>query len=176
MDEEIEEDDDAAFSASTAVAIEKECAADAISEIFASVKAPFLPYVEAVVRALLPGLKHEWHDGIRKSAVSALLSFISTFHEMSEQPKWNKGIAGVSPSSSVLEITTDERFVVLPWSQRRSARCCHPPRCHRDVVRGGGEGRRQRALQQLLCCLDGRWTRPHLPGLYVLVSSLKERC
>lgn len=84
------------FSASTAVAIEKECAADAISELFASVKAPFLPYVEAVVGALLPGLKHEWHDGIRKSSVAALLGFISTFHEMSDQPKWKKGIAGVS--------------------------------------------------------------------------------
>ena len=90
------------FNASTALAIEKECAADAISEIFSSVKAPFLPYVETVVRALLPGLKHGWHDGIRKSAAAALLNFISTFHEMSEAPKWTKGSSSVRPSLLVL--------------------------------------------------------------------------
>lgn len=91
-----DEDDEAAFSASTAIAIEKECAADAISEIFAHVKTPFLPYIEPVVRALLPGLKHPWHEGIRKSAVAALLGFISTFHEMSSTEKWTKGSTGVS--------------------------------------------------------------------------------
>lgn len=97
IDEEIDdEENEALFSASTAVAIEKECAGDAIAEIFSAVKAPFLPYVETVVRALLPGLKHQWHDGIRKSSVSALLSFITTFHEMSDTPKWKKGSAGVS--------------------------------------------------------------------------------
>lgn len=83
------------FSASTAVAIEKECAADAIAEIFAQTKASFMPYVTTVVASLLPGLKHQWHDGIRKSSVAALLGFITTLHEMSETPKWVKGAGGV---------------------------------------------------------------------------------
>ena len=98
VDDGEDDDDEAMFNASTALAIEKECAADAISEIFSSVKAPFLPYVETVVRALLPGLKHGWHDGIRKSAAAALLNFISTFHEMSEAPKWTKGSSSVRHS------------------------------------------------------------------------------
>ncbi|KAK4700212.1 importin-4, partial [Phenoliferia sp. Uapishka_3] len=96
IDEDLDEDSDEMFNASTAIAIEKECAADAISEIFAHTKTPFLPYIEPVVRALLPGLKHPWHDGIRKSAVAALLGFISTFHEMSDAGKWTKGSSGVS--------------------------------------------------------------------------------
>jgi importin-4 len=97
IDEDIDSDDEEAlFSASTAIAIEKECAADAITEMFSNIKTPFLPYVEAAVTALIPGLQHQWHDGIRKSSVAALLGFMTTFHEMSEGPKWEKGTAGVS--------------------------------------------------------------------------------
>ncbi|KAI5478132.1 hypothetical protein MNV49_005396 [Pseudohyphozyma bogoriensis] len=105
LDEDINsEDGEDLFSASTAIAIEKECAADAISEIFAHTKTAFLPYIEPVVRAILPGLKHSWHDGIRKSSVSALLGFISTFHEMSETAKWKKGIAGASLQANVAQL------------------------------------------------------------------------
>jgi hypothetical protein len=103
VDEDIDSDDEEAlFKASTALAIEKECAADAITELFSNVKAPFLPYVEASVTALLPGLTHVWADGIRKSAVSALLHFITTFYEMSDQPKWTKGTSVSVPVPRIL--------------------------------------------------------------------------
>lgn len=89
--EDIDDDesiDSAIFGASTAIALEKEYACDAISEVFAHVKAPFLPYLESSVNALLPSLAHPWHDGIRKSATSTLLGFVATFHQMSQLPKW----------------------------------------------------------------------------------------
>lgn len=105
IDEDIDSDDEERmFSASTAIAIEKECAADAITELFANTKTPFLPYVEATVGALLPGLEHHWHDGIRKSSVAALLGFITTFHEMSGGPKWTKGSAGASLGANVAQL------------------------------------------------------------------------
>ncbi|KAM0750744.1 ARM repeat-containing protein [Meredithblackwellia eburnea MCA 4105] len=105
IDEDLESLDEDMFTASTAIAIEKECAADAIAEIFAQTKTPFLPYIEPVVRALLPGVKHPWHDGIRKSSVSALLGFITTFHGMSESGKWTKGSAGASLQGNVAQLT-----------------------------------------------------------------------
>lgn len=129
MDEDIDSDDEEAlFKASTALAIEKECAADAITELFSNVKTPFLPYVEASVTALLPGLTHVWADGIRKSAVSALLHFVTTFHEMSEQPKWVKGTSSVSGFWATLlgKESHLERLAGEFERQRRPARRCRP--------------------------------------------------
>ncbi|GAA5839614.1 hypothetical protein JCM9279_005998 [Rhodotorula babjevae] len=95
IDEDINSDDeDAFFKASTQIAIEKECAADALTELFDHTGKAFLPYVEAAVKAFLPGLEHSWHDGIRKSSVAALLGFITTLNRITEPPKWSKGSAG----------------------------------------------------------------------------------
>jgi hypothetical protein len=59
IDEDINSDDeDAFFKASTQFAIEKECAADTLTEVFDHTGKAFLPYVEASVKALLPGLDH----------------------------------------------------------------------------------------------------------------------
>lgn len=99
-DESLNSDtEDDFYRASTAMAIEKECAADALSELFSNVKGPFLVYVEPTVKSLIPGLKH-WSEGIRKSSAATLLGFISTFYEMTEgegaESKWKKGGEGVS--------------------------------------------------------------------------------
>ncbi|KAK4047505.1 hypothetical protein OIO90_006147 [Microbotryomycetes sp. JL221] len=119
LDEEIDSDEEEAlFTASTAIAIEKECAADAITEVFSNVKAAFVPYVEKAVEALLPGLTHHWHDGIRKSSVAALLGFVTTIHEMSNLPKWKKGSVGNKLEGNVAQLAN----AVLPpifemWSK-----------------------------------------------------------
>ncbi|GAA6010123.1 hypothetical protein JCM10207_007571 [Rhodosporidiobolus poonsookiae] len=111
IDEDIDSDDeDALFKASTQVALEKECAADALTEVFDQTGKHFLPYVEASVGALLPGLEHHWHDGIRKSAVSALLGFISTLNRVTEAPKWQKGSQGAQLNSTVAQLVN----AVLP--------------------------------------------------------------
>ncbi|KAM0786714.1 hypothetical protein ACM66B_002156 [Microbotryomycetes sp. NB124-2] len=111
LDEEIDSDEEEAlFSASTAIAIEKECAADAIAEVFNNTKAPFVPYVEKSVEALLPGLTHHWHDGIRKSSVAALLGFVTTVHSMSGLSKWKKGAAGNELQGNLAQLAS----AVLP--------------------------------------------------------------
>ncbi|GAA5974435.1 hypothetical protein JCM11641_003210 [Rhodosporidiobolus odoratus] len=111
IDEDIDSDDeDALFKASTQIAIEKECAGDALSEIFDQTGKLFLPYLEASVKALLPGLEHHWHDGIRKSSVAALLGFISTLNRISEPPKWNKGTQGNQLGPEVTQLVS----AVLP--------------------------------------------------------------
>ncbi|GAA5827495.1 hypothetical protein JCM11251_003835 [Rhodosporidiobolus azoricus] len=105
IDEDIDSDDeDAFFKASTQIAIEKECAADALCEVFDNTGKQFLPYVEASVKALLPGLEHHWHDGIRKSSVSALLGFIATLNRITEPPKWTKGATGNTLNPDVAQL------------------------------------------------------------------------
>lgn len=112
VDEDIDSDDEEAmFKASTAIAIEKECAGDALAEVFDHTGKGFLPYIEPSIKALLPGLKHHWHDGIRKSSVAALLGFISTLNRITNPPKWTKGSQTVSrtlldiPLSSVVTLS-----------------------------------------------------------------------
>ncbi|GAA5874928.1 hypothetical protein JCM1840_007153 [Sporobolomyces johnsonii] len=105
IDEDIDSDDEEAlFKASTAIAIEKECAADALAEIFDHTGKSFLPYIEPSVKALLPGLNHHWHDGIRKSSVAALLGFISTLNRITEPPKWTKGGQSAPLGSDVQQL------------------------------------------------------------------------
>jgi hypothetical protein len=105
LDEDIDSDDEEAFfKASTQIAIEKECAGDALTELFDQCGKTFLPYVEASVKALLPGLDHTWHDGIRKSSISALLGFISTLNRISEAPKWTKGSSGNQLNPDVAQL------------------------------------------------------------------------
>ncbi|GAA5895652.1 uncharacterized protein JCM6883_001576 [Sporobolomyces salmoneus] len=102
VDEDIDSDDEEAmFKASTAIAIEKECAGDALAEVFDHTGKGFLPYIEPSVKALLPGLKHHWHDGIRKSSVAALLGFVSTLNRITNPPKWTKGSQSAPLGSDV---------------------------------------------------------------------------
>ena len=71
--------------------MEKEVVADALMEIFRSTKQHFLPYIETVVKNLLPLLDHFW-DAVRKAAGTTLLSYIGTFYEMSDLAKWTPGV------------------------------------------------------------------------------------
>lgn len=82
----------------SALAIEKEVAADTIGEIFAATKAAFLPYVETCIEVLIDQLDH-YYEGIRKSAVNALFTFIKTFYELAGSPEWVPGTRVVSGPS-----------------------------------------------------------------------------
>lgn len=95
MDIDDIDEDDLDFSAGSAIAVEKEVAADALLEVFRCTKSHFLPYVESVVQALRSLLTHFW-DGIRKSAATTLLSYIATFHDLVVTEKWTPGIHPVS--------------------------------------------------------------------------------
>ncbi|WVR09018.1 hypothetical protein IAU60_006078 [Kwoniella sp. DSM 27419] len=74
----------------SAVAIEKEVAADTIGELFSSTKSAFMPFVEETVAVLVELLDH-YYEGIRKSAVGALFAFIKTMYELSEPAEWVPG-------------------------------------------------------------------------------------
>ena len=83
--------------------MEKEVAADALLEIFRSTKQHFMPYIESVVKNLLPLLDHFW-DGIRKAAATTLLSYIATFYEMNNLPKWTPGFSIQALPSSLQQL------------------------------------------------------------------------
>ncbi|WVF65489.1 hypothetical protein IAT40_000217 [Kwoniella sp. CBS 6097] len=94
-DEEEDETDLAALEqmfskVNSAVAIEKEVAADTIGELFSATKSAFMPFVEETVKVLVELLDH-YYEGIRKSAVGALFAFVKTMYELSEPAEWQPG-------------------------------------------------------------------------------------
>lgn len=98
---DLDEVNEAQFEASAALASQKEVAIDTLTELFAEIKAPFLPYVESSGAALLANLKSHWHSGIRRASVVSLLSMIATAHTIVGGPKWEKGAAAVSRQSTL---------------------------------------------------------------------------
>ncbi|TIB97245.1 ARM repeat-containing protein [Wallemia mellicola] len=92
-EENIEDiDPEKMLSVNSAMAIEKEVAADAIGEIFINTKSNFLPFVEESVGKLVEQLEH-YYEGIRKSAISSLFAFMSAFYDISSPAPWQAGIA-----------------------------------------------------------------------------------
>ncbi|OMH82724.1 putative importin subunit beta-4 [Zancudomyces culisetae] len=95
-DEAEDEDENSDFNVSTAAAEEKEIAADCVAELFASTRAKFLPYVSSIVPELLKLLVH-YSDTTRKSAVSSLFVFITTFNSMGTKEPWVSGVPATVP-------------------------------------------------------------------------------
>ncbi|KAJ2330413.1 hypothetical protein GGI00_003717 [Coemansia sp. RSA 2681] len=91
MENDDEDDEDSPFKVNTAVADEKEVAADAAGELFASTGAGFLPYVEDVAKELVSLLEH-YSETVRKSAVVALFTFIRTFNKIAVPEPWKAGV------------------------------------------------------------------------------------
>jgi hypothetical protein len=79
----------------TAVGVEKAVAADALGEIFVYTRAGFAPFLGNAVEELINLLDH-YYEGIRKSAIGALLVFINTLNEMSDPAEWQPGNASVN--------------------------------------------------------------------------------
>jgi hypothetical protein len=103
----LEEEDDTDLDAMEAmfskvnsgIAIEKEVAADCIGDLLAATKSAFIPYIETTMPVLIDLLDH-YYEGIRKSAVGSLFSFIKTIYELSNPQDWVPG--GVVVSSRLL--------------------------------------------------------------------------
>ncbi|KAL0953706.1 hypothetical protein HGRIS_004898 [Hohenbuehelia grisea] len=74
----------------SAIAVEKEIAADTIGTLFASTRNHFLPYVEQCTVELIDLLDH-YYQGIRKSATDSLLEIVRTFYDLSEHQEWQPG-------------------------------------------------------------------------------------
>lgn len=95
-DEDFEDETDmdaleAMFSkVNSAVAIEKEVAADTVGELFVATKAAFAPYIQETVPVLIDLMDH-YYEGIRKSAIGALFAYIKTVYDLSDPQDWVPG-------------------------------------------------------------------------------------
>ena len=79
----------------SAIAVEKEIAADTLGVISQATGVHFLPYVEGACLELEKLLAH-YYEGIRKSATDSLLEIVRTFYELSNPPEWQAGLGVVS--------------------------------------------------------------------------------
>ncbi|KAF9580196.1 hypothetical protein BGW38_003260 [Lunasporangiospora selenospora] len=75
----------------SAIADEKEIAADTIGEFFQHTGPAFLPYVESSVQELI-NLSTHMADGVRKASCGALFAFVRTFYKLSKCEPWKAGI------------------------------------------------------------------------------------
>ncbi|KDR80526.1 hypothetical protein GALMADRAFT_240827 [Galerina marginata CBS 339.88] len=88
---EIEDLDlDKMMDVNSAIAVEKEIAADTIGTLFAATQMHFLPFVESCTLELIALLPH-YYEGIRKSATDSLLEIVRTFYDLSDHEDWVAG-------------------------------------------------------------------------------------
>lgn len=92
---DIEDINDAFQNVNSAIAIEKEVAADALGEIFINTREAFIPFLEQSVEELVNMLDH-FYQGIRKSAITSLFACINTLNSLSNPQPWEKGALVVS--------------------------------------------------------------------------------
>ncbi|KZT21128.1 ARM repeat-containing protein [Neolentinus lepideus HHB14362 ss-1] len=95
--EDLDADVDKMLDVNSAIAVEKEIAADTIGALFSSTKNHFLPYVEQCTLGLIELLTH-YYEGIRKSATESLLEIVRVFYELSGPPTWTAGLDSVQAS------------------------------------------------------------------------------
>lgn len=87
--------DDGMMEVNSAIAIEKEIAADTMGTLFASTQIHFLAFVEPCTLELIKLLSH-YYEGIRKSAIDSLLEIVRTFYDISDHEDWVPGSNVVS--------------------------------------------------------------------------------
>ena len=88
---EVEDVDlDKMMDINSAIAVEKEIAADTIGTLFAATKGHFFPFVEQCALELVALLPH-YYEGIRKSATDSLLEIVRTFYDLSDHQEWQPG-------------------------------------------------------------------------------------
>lgn len=83
-------DVDKMLDVNSAIAVEKEIAADTIGTLFAATKGHFFPFVEQCALELVALLPH-YYEGIRKSATDSLLEIVRTFYDLSDHEEWQPG-------------------------------------------------------------------------------------
>ena len=93
VDEDVELDK--LLDVNSAIAVEKEIAADTIGTIFIATRAHFLPFVESCTLELV-GLLPHYYEGIRKSATDSLLQIVRTFYELGDPAEWQPSVTVVS--------------------------------------------------------------------------------
>ena len=100
-------DVDKMLEVNSAIAVEKEIAADTIGALFLATRNHFFPYVEQCVHELIALLGH-YYEGIRKSATESLLELVRVFYQLSDPQEWQPGAIVVSK-----QLGTFARFLRL---------------------------------------------------------------
>ncbi|KAF9423604.1 hypothetical protein BGZ94_008252 [Podila epigama] len=103
-------EENANYTIKSAIADEKEVAADTLGELFSYTGSAFLPYVESTVKELTQLTSH-MSDGVRKASLGALLNFVRTFYRLSNPEQWKAGLPVAIPlHENVAQLNT----LVLP--------------------------------------------------------------
>lgn len=110
IDSDDDDDDFGALAFNSAVADEKEFAADALGELFENTQSHFLPYVESSIQELNQ-LSFHISDGVRKAVVGSLFAFVRTFYTISNPGEWVPGLPVNYPVHENVQNMID---VVLP--------------------------------------------------------------
>ncbi|KAJ7180608.1 armadillo-type protein [Mycena filopes] len=100
------------MDANSAIAVEKEIAADTLGTLFAATQMHFLPYVEQCAMQLIEMLPH-YYEGIRKSATDSLLEIVRTFYDLSDHPEWQAGLTGYTPLPSTVKDLNEHALKAL---------------------------------------------------------------
>lgn len=98
---------DAFMNVNSAIAVEKEVAADSLGVVFEHTRQHFIPYMEDAVNELCEMLQH-FYQGIRKSAISTLFTFINTFQDLANPPEWKAGAQPPVPLSPPVQALVDK--------------------------------------------------------------------
>lgn len=101
--DDIDSDDDEFLKVTTAIAVEKAVAADAVSELFEHTKHAFVPYLEKTVQVLIPLMSH-FYPTSRKAAAVSLLNFIASLHNLGNPPDVVPGLANISLRPEVAKL------------------------------------------------------------------------
>lgn len=109
-------DPEKVLEVNSAIAVEKEIAADTIGTIFAATGSHFLPFVEQCTLELVALLPH-YYEGIRKSATESLLQIIRTFYKLSDPQEWQAGQNIVSVQQQFWIYLSHQRQQVVPLHQ-----------------------------------------------------------
>ena len=92
-------DVDKLLEVNSAIAVEKEIAADTVGIVFEDTGHYFLPYVEHTVVELVDLLSH-YYEGTRKSSTESILQLVRTFYKLSDPQEWEQGVVFLCQSSS----------------------------------------------------------------------------
>lgn len=114
--DDVDLDDEDMMKTTTAIAVEKSVAADALSELFEYTKGNFLPYLEPSIKSLTPLLAH-FYPATRKAAATTLLSFISIAYSMTDPPKLEPGMANIRLSDDVRKLIALIMPEIMPMWQ-----------------------------------------------------------
>jgi hypothetical protein len=93
-DAAVDDEDDWDDIGVTAIAMEKEIAAEVYGDIITHTRREYLPYLESTVTKLLELIDHQY-EGLRKAAIGTLWRTYACVWEMAEKegmPKWKPGL------------------------------------------------------------------------------------